>query len=212
VALGLFMLLYDVFMVHITPFFTPNGSSIMVDVAVKPGLNGDLPRIMAFALYFPDYLPSTESTCMGVKYQTVLGLGDLFFAAIIFEYIFTFELVTREGGRKNPPCITIYEIVCLVMYCSSLLACYTILIFTNKPQPALEFIIPFLLISIFVTAAARGEAKLLWNLDYNEYPPTEELLDTVRQELIDIKREVDERDKNQSEWKSTPGAKAVVKS
>ena len=73
------------------------------------------PRLIAFALYFPDYFPSTESTCMGIKYRSVLGLGDLFFAAIICEYIFVFELVTRkESQRKDPPCSSTYE----PFYCS----------------------------------------------------------------------------------------------
>ena len=42
--LSIGFLIYDVFMVHITPFFTANEKSIMIEVALKPASDGNLDR------------------------------------------------------------------------------------------------------------------------------------------------------------------------
>ena len=44
ISIGIFI--YDIFMVHITPFFTSNKKSIMVEVAMSPGTGGNVNRYM----------------------------------------------------------------------------------------------------------------------------------------------------------------------
>ena len=44
VFLSIGFLIYDVFMVHITPFFKANRKSIMIEVAVQPASDGNLDR------------------------------------------------------------------------------------------------------------------------------------------------------------------------
>ena len=58
-----------------------------------------------------------------------------------------------------------YEQTCTISYVLALIVNYALLLGTNKAQPALQFIVPFLLIGIFATAGCRKEVSAVVVMD-----------------------------------------------
>merc|ERR1719369_139903 len=141
--------------------------------------------------------------CMGTVPNAVrFGWFDLFCAIFIIMYAILFDLVTRESvqkerlqrnsrerhpsfdpgcealcGRKEVPyCTSRYLLWSAFSYFVSLTIAPAVFVSTQLLLPTALFSVPILLIGIFSVAAYSLEAKLLWTLNYNNYPTNEELI------------------------------------
>jgi len=153
------LLIYDVFMVFITPYMTAGGMSVMESVA--RGTEGDdLPLVFKI----PALFPTTENVCSGREVAGLLGFGDVVLPAILASYM---VLVGFVLGKPRQ-----YIGATFLSYPVSLVVTIVSLYFMQVAQPALLYIVPIMMLAIVITAAASGDLKTLWNIDMMSYPRT----------------------------------------
>jgi len=147
VLLGL-LFFYDIFWVF--------GTDVMVTVAKS--FDGPI------KLLFPKNVFTVAS---GEAFQfSMLGLGDIVLPGILIALLLRFDL---SRGKNSS---AVYFYVCLVSYFFGLVSTIAVMHIFEHAQPALLYLVPFCLISSFMTAVARGEVSLL--LKYTEEKPTDE--------------------------------------
>jgi len=155
--IGLFF--YDVFWVFGSkPVF---GSNVMVSVA--KGVEAPI------KLMFPRAL----SGC-GTLQHSMLGLGDIVVPGIFIAFLAKWD-THRMGETKASSFV--YLNTAMVAYVLSLIMTVSIMLFFNAAQPALLYIVPYLLITTVTLALCRGEFKELWEwaiLEATEVEPAEE--------------------------------------
>jgi len=134
------ILFYDVFWVYISPMIFQK--NVMVTVA--SGI--DLP-IKIVIPYFKGYGFS------------MIGLGD-----IVLPGLFTSFLLRFDRGRNDAN--DLYFSTGMVGYAFGLAFCLLILIVFKAAQPAMFFLTPSLLGSIYCQANRHGELSMLWRGDY----------------------------------------------
>jgi len=139
---GLFA--YDVFWVFGSKHVF--GSNVMVTVAT--GLEAPI------KLMFPRNLGG----CGDLKHS-MLGLGDIAVPGLFIAFLAKFDahMIGKKGQNGF-----VYLNNVMVAYVLSLVTTVSIMLFFNAAQPALLYIVPFVLIASHGTAVARGETKLLW--------------------------------------------------
>jgi len=140
--IGLFF--YDVFWVFGSKSIF--GSNVMVSVAM--GVEAPI------KLMFPRDL----SGC-GTLRSSMLGLGDIVVPGIFISFLAKWDAV--KIGEKAADSF-VYLNTVMVAYFFSLVTTVGIMLFFNAAQPALLYIVPFVLITTCVVAASRGELKALW--------------------------------------------------
>ncbi|XP_018620562.2 signal peptide peptidase-like 2A isoform X1 [Scleropages formosus] len=180
------LLLYDVFFVFITPFFTPNGESIMVQVAVGPESAGEknggnqfeipaeptapnekLPVVMRVPRFSAPNLCSIQFS--------ILGYGDLIVPGLLVAYCHRFDVWISSPKR-------IYFVSCLTAYFFGMIVTFVVMILSKMGQPALLYLVPFTLITSAMVAWRRGEMKRFWA------GSTHEVLDSSREPLLQGRR------------------------
>ncbi|XP_047437014.1 signal peptide peptidase-like 2A isoform X1 [Mugil cephalus] len=88
------LLVYDVFFVFITPFFTKNGVSIMVQVALGPDASGEkLPVVMRV----PRFSAWAQNLC--VMQFSILGYGDIIIPGLLVAYCSRFDVWVNSPKR-----------------------------------------------------------------------------------------------------------------
>uniref|UniRef100_A0AAQ4R7H6 PA domain-containing protein n=1 Tax=Gasterosteus aculeatus aculeatus TaxID=481459 RepID=A0AAQ4R7H6_GASAC len=96
------LLVYDVFFVFITPFFTKNGVSIMVQVALGPDASGEkLPVVMRV----PRFSAWAQNLC-GMQFS-ILGYGDIIIPGLMVAYCSRFDVWVNSSKK-------IYFISCCI--------------------------------------------------------------------------------------------------
>ncbi|CAN9506730.1 unnamed protein product [Ophioblennius macclurei] len=162
------LLVYDVFFVFITPFFTKNGVSIMVQVALGPDATGEktqgnmvevpaepqtpsekLPVVMRV----PRFSAWAQNLC-GMQFS-ILGYGDIIVPGLLVAYCSRFD-VWINSRRK------VYFVSCCFAYFLGMILTFAVMLLSGMGQPALLYLVPFTLITSAVVAACRGEMKLFW--------------------------------------------------
>ncbi|CAB4054371.1 SPPL2B [Lepeophtheirus salmonis] len=143
------LLFYDIFFVFITPYFTKDGESVMVDVA----LGGDSGETFPIVLIVPRML-SLKKIC----YSNVmmLGLGDIALPGLLVSYCYSFDV------HMEKPC-KIYWICANIGYIIGLIITDVSLLLSGAAQPALLYLVPCTLVPTFLVALCRGEFKTIWN-------------------------------------------------
>ncbi|XP_053355914.1 signal peptide peptidase-like 2A isoform X1 [Clarias gariepinus] len=177
------LLIYDVFFVFITPFFTPNGESIMVQVALGPGGGGDkggggvfipadptptnekLPVVMRI----PRFAAWAENLCE--MQFSILGYGDIIIPGLLVAYCHRFDVWIGSSNR-------IYYVSCAVAYTLGLVLTFVVMLLSKMGQPALLYLVPFTLITSGVLAWRRKEFRQFWA------GTTYQVLDSSREPLI----------------------------
>ncbi|XP_015253046.1 PREDICTED: signal peptide peptidase-like 2A isoform X3 [Cyprinodon variegatus] len=160
------LLLYDVFFVFITPFFTKNGVSIMVQVALGPDAAGEkIPVVMRV----PRFSAWAQNLC-GMQFS-ILGYGDIIVPGLLVAYCSRFD-VWINSRRK------IYFISCCIAYLLGMVLTFAVMLLSGMGQPALLYLVPFTLITSAVVAGCRGEMKHFWT------GTTYEVLDSPREPLL----------------------------
>jgi len=140
---GLFF--YDVFWVFGSK--SVFGSNVMVSVA--KGVEAPI------KLMFPRSLGGC-----GKLLHSMLGLGDIVVPGIFIAFLAKWDAVKIGEGKSNS---FVYLNWTMVAYVLSLITTVSIMLFFNAAQPALLYIVPYVLITSLAIACARGEFKELWN-------------------------------------------------
>lgn len=144
---------YDIFMVFITPYVTPKGESIMVEVATGAGTGEQLPLLfkvpkLALQPFF--------RTC-GRDYS-MLGFGDIIIPGICTSFCVRIDLLL-----KNRRIFKSYTFWAIISYAIGLFSCLIALHISKMGQPALLYICPSMLLSCYLVAFFRGEVKQIWS-------------------------------------------------
>ncbi|XP_063334307.1 signal peptide peptidase-like 2A isoform X3 [Pelmatolapia mariae] len=164
------LLIYDVFFVFITPFFTKNGVSIMVQVALGPDASGEkLPVVMRV----PRLLAWAQNLCM--MQFSILGYGDIIVPGLLVAYCSRFD-VWIKSKRK------VYFVSCCIAYFLGMILTFIVMLLSGMGQPALLYLVPFTVITSAVVAGCRGEMKQFWA------GTTYQVLDSSREPLLPEKR------------------------
>ncbi|XP_070686464.1 signal peptide peptidase-like 2A isoform X3 [Pempheris klunzingeri] len=162
------LLVYDVFFVFITPFFTKNGVSIMVQVALGPDASGEktqgnmvevpaepqtpsekLPVVMRV----PRFSSWAQNLC-GMQFS-ILGYGDIIVPGLLVAYCSRFDVWINSSKK-------IYFISCCIAYLLGIIATFAVMLLSGMGQPALLYLVPFTLITSAVVAGCRGEMRQFW--------------------------------------------------
>ncbi|KAJ8343587.1 hypothetical protein SKAU_G00309160 [Synaphobranchus kaupii] len=161
------LLVYDVFFVFITPLFTKNGESVMVQVAVGTGSEEKLPMVMKV----PRFSSWNQQVC-GIQFS-ILGFGDLIVPGLVVAYCHRFDVWTHSTKK-------IYFISCTIAYVLGLITTFVIMIASGMPQPALLYLVPFTLLTSAAVAWHRRQMKPFWTGTRMGY----EVLDSSREPLL----------------------------
>ncbi|XP_034042816.1 signal peptide peptidase-like 2A isoform X2 [Thalassophryne amazonica] len=149
ILLGL-LLVYDVFFVFITPFFTKNGVSIMVQVALGPDASGEkLPVVMRV----PRFSAWAQNLC-GMQFS-ILGYGDIIVPGLLVAYCSRFDVWINSRMK-------IYFTSCCIAYLLGMIVTFAVMLLSGMGQPALLYLVPFTMITSAVVAGCRGEMKQFW--------------------------------------------------
>eukprot|EP00747_Dinoflagellata_sp_TGD_P116204 gnl/TRDRNA2_/TRDRNA2_172319_c1_seq2.p1 gnl/TRDRNA2_/TRDRNA2_172319_c1~~gnl/TRDRNA2_/TRDRNA2_172319_c1_seq2.p1 ORF type:complete len:525 (+),score=139.31 gnl/TRDRNA2_/TRDRNA2_172319_c1_seq2:81-1577(+) len=141
--IGLFF--YDIFWVFgSTPVF---GSNVMVTVA--KGVEAPI------KLMFPRNLDG----CGNLQFS-MLGLGDIVVPGIYIAFLAKWDAVLI--GQKKAKSM-VYLNVTMVSYALALVTTVGVMLIFNAAQPALLYIVPYVLLTSVALALVRGEFKDLWN-------------------------------------------------
>ncbi|VEU24336.1 DEKNAAC105560 [Brettanomyces naardenensis] len=154
VALLVLFFAYDIYFVF--------GTDVMVAVAT----NVDIPvKLM---------IPNSASRATDTVSLSLLGLGDIVLPGSVIALCLRFDLYNFHDAhprtefhhlqRYSKP----YFISALVCYSIGLAATIAAVYSFSQGQPALLYLSPSLIVSILVTASARGELKKVWS--YQEEP------------------------------------------
>ncbi|CAL8243216.1 unnamed protein product [Lota lota] len=179
------LLIYDVFFVFITPFFTKNGVSIMVQVALGPDAatgektQGNMVGIPAepgtpteklpVVMRVPRFMAVAQNLCR--MQFSILGYGDIIIPGLLVAYCSRFD-VWVNSSRK------IYLVSCCIAYTLGLIGTFAVMLLTETGQPALLYLVPVTLITSAAVAARRGEMKHFWTGSVHK------VLDSTREPLL----------------------------
>lgn len=168
------MFVYDAAMVFGTPYITPNGCSVMLEVAtglscstkdktkgypVPPVEQGSIPEKFPMLMQVAHFNPMNECLDMEVElgFQfTILGLGDIVMPGYLVAHCFTMNGFSERVRL-------IYGIVSIVGYGVGLIITFLALALMKTAQPALIYLVPSTLIPIILLAFCRGEFRKIWN-------------------------------------------------
>lgn len=160
------LLLYDVFFVFITPFLTPNGESIMVQVALGPGAGGkgdamEVPgdnsssnEKLPVVMRIPQFSALAQNLCM--MQFSILGYGDIIIPGLLVAYCHRFDVWMGNSRR-------IYFISCVIAYTVGLVLTFAVMLLSKMGQPALLYLVPCTLLTSTVLACVRKELRHFWS-------------------------------------------------
>ena len=181
-ALLIALFFYDIFFVF--------GTDVMVTVATN--VEGPI------KILFPQHIFSDDHSR-----QSLLGLGDIvipgFFMAQMLRFGFykhtaaLYKAEKKNDSDSNSQKLDqnlyqklvadgeglIYWKTQLMAYVGSLVTCMFFMVVYDSAQPALLYIVPFLLLAAVGTAAYRGELQIL--MDYDEDKAIKVLFDVVQE-------------------------------
>ena len=159
-----FFIIYDIFFVFITPLFTPDGKSIMLQVATGFGKSdevakgSDEPMPMLFKV--PKLFTDPTRVCFNDSYS-ILGFGDILLPGLLMSYVHSYDLLT---GNKYK----LYWVITTIGYILGLVATHISLILMDQGQPALLYLLPLTLIPTILVAWYRGDLAPMWHGDNSD--------------------------------------------
>ncbi|CAK0858612.1 unnamed protein product [Prorocentrum cordatum] len=145
---GLFI--YDVFWVFCSKSIF--GANVMVTVA--KGVEAPI-KLM---------FPRLAGGC-GELQHSMLGLGDIVVPGLFMAFLAKFDAV-KIGQKASTGFVYLHAT--LVAYVLSLMTTIAAMLFSNAAQPALLYIVPYVLITSVAIAVSRGEFRELWTYDIPE--------------------------------------------
>lgn len=149
-VLLLLLLVYDVFFVFITPYFTKDGDSIMESVATGGSSHSKESLPMVFLV--PILGNSPIMKCRERSYS-LLGFGDVIIPGLLIAYNAIFDVKT--GTRM------VYFLSSSAGYLVGMIICMISLVYMNSGQPALLYLVPCTLLTTIAVALIRKELRVL---------------------------------------------------
>merc|ERR1711957_138491 len=122
------------------------GSNVMVTVA--KGVEAPI------KLMFPRSLGGC-----GDLQHSMLGLGDIVVPGLFIAFLAKWDAV-KIGEKKYTSFVYLNSV--MVAYVLSLITTVGVMLVFNAAQPALLYIVPYVLIASLAVAISRGEFKDLW--------------------------------------------------
>ncbi|XP_018432196.1 PREDICTED: signal peptide peptidase-like 2A [Nanorana parkeri] len=168
ILLGL-LLVYDVFFVFITPFFT-KVSEQLVGILLASGVSVGAEKNGESYVEVPAESQATYEKLPVVirvprlQYSAVtlceipmslLGFGDIIVPGLLVAYCKRFDVRTASSS--------IYYISCTIAYAVGMVLTFIILMVMKMGQPALLYLVPCTLLTSSVIAWRRKEMKKFWN-------------------------------------------------
>ncbi|KAK2076735.1 hypothetical protein QBZ16_005495 [Prototheca wickerhamii] len=150
---------YDVWWVFIQPRVT-GGPSVMVEVAAGGGAGPRLPMVLLAPQPGPGDNPA----------MAVLGLGDVALPGLLIVLLARWDAVAALAAHRARSCAALrgYAAPAIAAFAAGLALTYTALRlqwFGDAGQPALLYLVPCVLGTTCLLAAARGELRALWEAD-----------------------------------------------
>ncbi|KAK3742104.1 hypothetical protein QZH41_020263 [Actinostola sp. cb2023] len=149
IILLILLLIYDIFFVFITPLFSANGKSVMVEVATGGGHKEQLPMV----LKLPKFSKSLLSVCS--RPYSLLGFGDIIVPGLFIGFCHSFDIMQNTPKK-------IYFVATSIAYGVGLIITFAALFLMKKGQPALLYLVPCILTTGIVIGLARKEFRKLW--------------------------------------------------
>lgn len=143
------LLVYDIFFVFITPFFSAQGKSIMVEVATGRGSLEQLPMVIK--------VPKIVKTAMSIceRPYSLLGFGDILLPGLFVAFCHNFDILVKTKCR-------VYFVATSIAYACGLIITFVALLLMKSGQPALLYLAPSVLIAAVIVGGCRKELKELW--------------------------------------------------
>lgn len=148
---------YDVFFVFITPLFTKNKESIMVNIATGGG-KSDEQIPMLFKLPRLGYSPYQKCAASG---YSLLGYGDVILPGLHVGFCAVWDIKISNTVRRHP-----YFISGIIGYGVGLILTFVGMYFMARGQPALLYLTPCCLLSTLLVALKRKELASMWRGKY----------------------------------------------
>lgn len=162
IALLSLLVAYDVFFVNGSQIFTDGGTSIMDSIArsklaissTTPSFNSDISSVSQNILpqMFQSWRPGLFEVSIGGKISDALGLGDVVFPGILAGWALRsdFGKSTNENNdTMEKPLFDAFMIGLIISFV--MLEVFQ----TGQGQPALEYIVPSVLISMFLKSIIK---------------------------------------------------------
>ncbi|XP_061734250.1 signal peptide peptidase-like 2A isoform X3 [Nerophis ophidion] len=160
------LLIYDIFFVFITPLFTKNGVSLMMQVVLGPDASGE--RI-PIAMRVPRFSAWAQNVCQ--MQFAILGFGDVIVPGLLVAYCSRFDVWINSKNK-------VYFLCSLIAYLLGMITTIAVMLLSDMAQPALLYLVPFTLITSAAVAGCRSEIKHFWaGTSY-------EVLDSSREPLL----------------------------
>uniref|UniRef100_A0A3Q2YSG3 Signal peptide peptidase-like 2A n=1 Tax=Hippocampus comes TaxID=109280 RepID=A0A3Q2YSG3_HIPCM len=162
------LLVYDVFFVFITPFFT-KVSHVHVHYANLGGkhdhkIRGNVVEVPAepetptetlpVVMRVPWFSAWAQNLC-GMQFS-ILGYGDIIVPGLLVAYCSRFDVWINSTKK-------IYFFSCCIAYLLGMITTFAVMLLSRMGQPALLYLVPFTLITSVTVAACRGEIRQFWN-------------------------------------------------
>lgn len=150
------LFIYDIFWVFFSkPFF---GESVMLSVATRTSTN----PLMTFAQFFGFSQYIKQNLHPPIKLISwnghILGLGDIFLPGMVVCMAFNFDTLMKKMNKNRS-----YFKNALYGYTIGLLTAQFFATIMRVGQPALLYIVPSILVYIFIHAYKNNELKDIWN-------------------------------------------------
>lgn len=143
------LLVYDIFFVFITPFFSARGKSVMVEVATGHGGLEQLPMVIKV----PKVIKTAMSLCE--RPYSLLGFGDILLPGLFVAFCHNFDVIAKTKYK-------VYFITVSFGYAFGLFITFVALVLMKSGQPALLYLAPSVLITAVIVGLCRKELKELW--------------------------------------------------
>ncbi|XP_064424673.1 signal peptide peptidase-like 2 [Latimeria chalumnae] len=145
------LFIYDVFFVFVTPYLTPSGDSIMVEVAAGPS-DSSTHEKLPMVLKVPRLNASPLALCD--RPFSLLGFGDILVPGLLVAYCHRFDIQVQTSR--------IYFVACTIAYGIGLLVTFVALALMQMGQPALLYLVPCTLLTSLSVALWRRELTMFW--------------------------------------------------
>ncbi|XP_061880543.1 signal peptide peptidase-like 2A isoform X1 [Entelurus aequoreus] len=162
------LLIYDIFFVFITPFFTKNGVSLMMQVVLGPDASGERTQgnmvnvpaepqttteKIPIAMRVPRFSAWAQNVCQ--MQFAILGFGDLIVPGLLVAYCSRFDVWINSKKK-------VYFLSSWIAYLLGMITTIAVMLLSDMAQPALLYLVPFTLITSAAVAGCRGEIRHFW--------------------------------------------------
>jgi hypothetical protein len=193
IATGLLcvLLLYDVFFVFITPYITADGSSVMVNAATGNQTQVDDNGCESYSNMMPFLLrvPALSRPACSCPHYSMLGFGDIALPGFVVAMTLRFDYALVINGAKPRTFLKRYSyfLTTLTAYLLGLISAFVAASQMEMAQPALLYLSPAVLLSIWIPGWFRGHLTQLKDLEgfLGYLPPRATSANSQRSESTD---------------------------